>query len=146
MSSTEKLVIKTINRPEKKGEAALLEWFCDVFDLAGKKNDLEPEILKEIAGKSMAGIGVTSKELNMRLDTPRSTVIYHLNRFIYSGLIIRKGRKYYLRSNDMTSTMEELQSEMLREFNRLIEFAGQLDKIMENDLYARRRKQERKER
>ncbi len=140
MSNTSKLVIKTLNRPSRGGEEELIEWFCDVFDLAGKNNDLEPGLLKEIAGSSIEGSGVTSMELKQRLDTPRSTVIYHLNRFIYSGLVIRKGRKYYLRSNDMTSTMEELQSEMLREFSRLIEFAHRLDNMMEEEINAREQK------
>lgn len=140
MSNTERLVIRTANRPPKEGEEALLEWFCDVFDLAGKKSDLEPEMLGEIAGGSIKGDGVTSKDLNKRLDMPRSTVIYHLNRFIYSGLVVRKGRKYYLRSNDMASTIEELQSEMLMEFNKLIQFAERLDKMMESEYYGRRQK------
>lgn len=140
MSNTEKLVIKTVNKPQKDNEEVLLEWFCEVFDLSGKKNDVEPGILKEIAGSSIKGEGITSKDLNKKLDMPRSTVIYHINRFIYSGIVIRKGRKYYLRSNDMSSTIEELQADMLREFNRLSVFAVKLDQLIENDLYGRREK------
>ncbi len=139
MTNTEKLVIKTINKPSGGDEEGLLEWFCEVFDLNGS-GDLEPYLLKEIAGGSMKGDGVTSIELTEKLNIPRSTVIYHLNRFIYSGIVIRKGRKYYLRSNDMESTMEELQSEILHEFSRLIEFAQQLDQLMEEDIHDRRQK------
>ena len=142
MANTEKLVIKAINRPHGAGEEKLLEWFCDVFDLGGSGN-LEPEILKEIAGSSINGIGVTSMELKEKLETPRSTVIYHLNRFIYSGIVIRKGRRYYLRSSDMASTMEELQSEILHEFNRLINFAQRLDQMIEEDMHGRRKKRRR---
>lgn len=143
MSNTERLVIKTVNKPAKEDMDNLWEWFCEVFDL--KNKNVEPEILKEIAGSSIKGDGITSKELNITLEMPRSTVIYHLNRFIYSGLVIRRGRRYYLRSTDMVSTMEELQSDMQREFNRMIEFAETLDKIMESDMNARRQKR-RKER
>ncbi len=142
MANTEKLVIKAINRPHGADEEKLLEWFCAVFDLSGSGN-LEPEILKEIAGSSINGIGVTSMELKEKLETPRSTVIYHLNRFIYSGIVIRKGRRYYLRSNDMASTMEELQSEILHEFNRLIDFAQRLDQMIEEDMHGRREKRRR---
>jgi len=140
MSNTEKLVIKTLSKPSKEGEEALLEWFCDVFDLAGKNNSIEPGILKEIAGGSAKGSGTTSKDLNRKLDVPRSTVIYHLNRFIYSGLVVRKGRRYYLRSSDMAGTIEELQADMLREFERMMEFAERLDRMMEGDVYGRRQK------
>ncbi len=140
MSNTEKLVIRTIARPAPEKKEDLLEWFCDVFDLAGRNDDVEPIMLMEIAGNSLSGSGVTSKYLNSKLELPRSTVIYHLNRFIYSGLVIRKGRKYYLRSNDMASTIEELQSEVSRAFDRLILFAEKLDRMMESDLNGKGRK------
>lgn len=142
MSNTEKLVIKALNKPAKGGQDELLGWFCEVFDLAGKNDDaMEPEMLKQIAERSINGEGITSKDLNRRLETPRSTVIYHLNRFIYSGLVVRKGRRYYLRSNDMASTLEEMQAEMEREFNRMIEFAERLDKMLESEAYGRKRKE-----
>ncbi len=140
MSSTERLIIKTVTRPSKDGEDALLEWFCDVFDLAGRNNVIEPEMLRRIAEESINGQGVTSMELKRKLEIPRSTVIYHLNRFIYSGLVIRKGRKYCLRSKDMAGTIEELQADMLREFGRLMEFAQRLDAIMEDDSNGGRQK------
>jgi predicted transcriptional regulator len=141
MANTEKLVIKVTNRPPKNGNEDLYEWFCEVFGLANKGAEIEPLILKEIVGNSVSGEGVTSKNLNEKLSIPRSTVIYHLNRFIYSGLVIRKGRKYYLRSNDMESTIEELQADMVREFNRMMEFAEMLDKITMDVFYGRRKRQ-----
>ena len=61
MTNTEKLVIKTINKPSGGGEEGLLEWFCEVFDLNGS-GDIEPYLLKEIAGGSMKGEGVTSTQ------------------------------------------------------------------------------------
>lgn len=140
MKKSEKLVIKTVNRPPKENAAELWEWFCEVFDLGSRGNAFEPDILREIAGKSILGDGITSKDLNKKLDVPRSTVIYHLNRFIYSGLVVRRGRRYYLRSGDLESTIEDMQSDIQREFNRMIEFAQQLDQVMESDLNARRQK------
>lgn len=140
MSNTEKLVIKTLNKPSKQESGDLFEWFCDVFDLVSKTNEMEPEILKEVAGHSLRGDGITSLDLTAKLEMPRSTVIYHLNRFIYSGLVVRKGRRYYLRSGDMESTIEELQADMLREFQRMNEFAQKIDQLMESDLYGRREK------
>jgi predicted transcriptional regulator len=136
MSNVEKLVIKrAMNRPRKDGIDGLTALFCEVFDLSG--NDSEPALLKEIAESSMSGNGVTSKKLNEKLSIPRSTVIYHLNRFIYSGIIIRKGRKYYLRSGDMTGTITELQSDLMMEFKKLLEFAEKMDEILEEEMNGR---------
>ena len=130
MGVTGKIVIKTISRPEGKGIEALSGLFCKVFDLSNGRSDIEPLILQEIANSSLKGDGTTSKTLNKKLSVPRSTVIYHLNRFIYSGLVIRRGRRYFLRSNDMVSTLEDLQVEILQEFRRLMEFAERMDEII----------------
>ena len=138
MVTEERIAIKQVNRPQKESVDSLVTWFCESLDLSDK-DSLEPTMLKEIINKSIKGNGVTSMELKMRLGTPRTTVIYHLNRMIYSGIVVRKGRKYYLRSTDMASTLEELQADMQREFMRMIEFAQKMDAMFESDIYGRKR-------
>lgn len=139
MRNVEKVVIKNLNKPDKEKLEDLFQWFCQVFDLSGKDNETEPGLFKEIIEGSVTGKGVTSKVLNKKLSLPRSTVIYHLNRFIGSGLVIRQGTKYYLRSDDMASTIEELQADLSREFGRMIEIAERMDKMLESDIYGRRK-------
>ena len=138
MVTEERISIRPISKPAKESVDTLVSWFCESLDLSDK-DDLEPTMLKEIIDRSIKGSGVTSMELKISLDTPRTTVIYHLNRFIDSGIVVRKGRKYYLRSSDMASTLEELQADMQREFVRMIEFAQKMDAMFESDVYARKR-------
>ena len=133
MPVEERIIVRSIGKPSKDSIDEMTFWFCRAFDLASKDESMEPALLKEIVSASTSGSGVTSKELNARLDVPRTTVIYHLNRFICSGLIVRKGRKYFLRSEDMESTIEELQADMLREFSRMLEFAERFDEMMTGD-------------
>ncbi len=144
MATEEKLVIKPVGRPQKEDADTLVSWFLQAFDLSDEKKGLEPFMLKEIINGSRKGDGVTSKELNSKLEAPRTTVIYHLNRFIYSGLVVRKGRKYYLRSEDMESTLEELQADMMREFQRMMAMAEKLDEILEEDTHGRRKERRRR--
>ncbi len=141
MANITRIVIKSVGRPHIENFDNLTMWFCEVFDLGNKNDELEPKILKEILINSINGNGVTSKELNKKLGLPRSTVIYHLNRFIYSGLVIRRARRYYLRSDDLASTIEDIQAEMFREFNRLINLAERMDNILEVDNNVRRGKE-----
>jgi hypothetical protein len=54
--------------------------------------------------------------------------------------VIRRGRRYYLRSEDMKSTLQELQADMIREFQRMMYMAQKLDGILEDETYARRRR------
>ncbi len=140
MSNSEKIVVRTVSKPTRYGAGDISEWFCEVFDLAEKGDEKEPEIFREVVEKSIRGEGVTSKDLNKKLAVPRSTVIYHLNRLIYTGLIVRRGRRYYLRSEDMESTIEEIRSDMFREFEKMIDFAERLDRIVIGEMHARRRK------
>lgn len=144
MPRMEKIVIKSASKPSKESIDNLSEWFCEVFDLSNKESGIEPAILRKLLESTINGEGVTSKELNKNLDVPRSTIIYHLNRFIYSGLAVRQGREYYLRSQDFASTLEDLEADMLREFKRMESFAEKLDQIMQSDLNGRRK--ERKQR
>ncbi len=140
MSNVEKIVVRTVSRPAKEDIDNLSEWFCEVFDLSGRGDETEPGMLKEIVEKSINGEGITSKALNKKLSVPRSTVIYHLNRLIYTGLIIRRGRRYYLRSGDMESTIEDIRSDMFREFEKMLGFAERLDRIVVGENVAGRRR------
>ena len=136
MTTEEKIAVRQVQRPQKEDVNTLVSWFLKSLDIS-EEDELEPELLKEIVGASFEGSGVTSRELNIMLETPRTTVIYHLNRFISSGLVVRRGRKYFLRATDMESTIEELQADMIREFNRMIEFAERFDKMIMGNAYGR---------
>jgi predicted transcriptional regulator len=138
--TSSKIVIKLVNKPGKESARALTDWFLESFDLTGRDDELEQMMFQELVGNSMKGTGTTSKELNRDLDAPRSTVIYHLNRFISSGLVVRKGRRYYLRAEDFETTIQELQGEMLMEFGRMMQFASKLDAIMEDEINGRRKR------
>jgi transposase len=137
MAAEERLVIRQVAKPSKDTIDEFVNWFCKVFNLSESRSSAEPKMLRIIAGRSFSGEGITSKELNKLLSMPRSTTIYHLNRFISSGIVVRKGRKYYLRSENMEDTIEELQDDMLREFNRMMEFAEKFDKLIESEVYGR---------
>lgn len=143
MVADEKIVVRQIQKPQKEDVDSLVTWFLKSLDLSEKEDELEPELLKSIAEANFEGSGITSLELHARLETPRTTVIYHLNRFISSGLVVRKGRKYFLRATDMESTFEEMQADMVREFNRMMEIAEKFDQMMMGDLHGKREQRKR---
>ena len=139
MQSVERIVIRYTSTPQINDLTGLSGWLCMVFGLSNGQDRSEARILESIIQKSISGDGITSKEISETVKVPRSTVIYHLNRFLSSGLIVRSGRKYFLRSNDMASTIEEIESDMLREFSRLIHMAERFDQIMGENSYGRRK-------
>jgi predicted transcriptional regulator len=140
MPKAEKIVIRTVSRPTGEDAQSLTNWFFDAFDLSGKGDNPERLMFEEIVNNSVKGAGTTSKLLSRQLKLPLSTVIYNLNKFISSGLVVRKGRQYYLRASDFESTIQEIQAEMVMEFSRMMQFATKLDEIIEKEMYGRGRK------
>ncbi len=135
MPTEEKIVLKNISKPQSTKPEDLLKMFCLAFNFSDDTKSIESMMLHEVTFASFEGAGVTSKTLNEKLTVPRSTIIYHLNRFMSAGFVVRKGRKYYLRSSTMAQTIEEIQYDMEREFSRLIKYAEMLDKTLESETY-----------
>ena len=136
MPKSEKIVIKTVGRPSDESAQSLTNWFFESFDLSGRDDKSERAMFSTIVNNSLKGRGTTSKELSKKLRLPLSTAIYNLNKFIDSGLVVRKGREYYLRASDFESTIQEIQAEMIAEFNRMMQFASKLDELFKGEIYG----------
>lgn len=133
----ERIVIKFVERPDSKDQEKMLKWFCDVFGLSGDNDafdSIEEQILKNFTEAAYRDKGLSSSELKLKTDLARSTVIYHLNRFIDVGLLVKHGRKYYLRASEMQKAMEEMKYDMEREMQRMIDTARDFDRLMESSM------------
>ncbi|MEM0149925.1 MAG: hypothetical protein QXW10_03460, partial [Candidatus Micrarchaeaceae archaeon] len=110
-----KIVIKSVERPREETPAALIKWFCDVFEL---DNKIEAEMLRKFIKAASEDKGISSSEFKFKA-VARSTIIYHLNRFIDAGLVVRTGRKYVFRGPNMSSLVEEIEYDVNRELQRM---------------------------
>jgi hypothetical protein len=54
-----------------------------------------------------------------------------LNRFIDAGLLVKRGRKYYLRASEMQKAIEEIEYDISREMQRMLDTAKEFDRLME---------------
>ncbi|MFI5412300.1 MAG: hypothetical protein ACHQX1_00215 [Candidatus Micrarchaeales archaeon] len=128
-----KIVIRDVERPDSKKPDAMIRWFLAVFDLGdgNEANGIEAQILGELVRASYKGEGISSAELKLEPPVARSTVIYHLNRLLELGILVKRGRKYFLRATDMSKVMEEIEYDIEREMQRMIDMAREFDKIMQ---------------
>ncbi|EQD48545.1 hypothetical protein B1A_14003, partial [mine drainage metagenome] len=112
---------------------ALISWFCEVLGLSGsgESKSIESEILKRFLVAASKDMGVSSSEINLGKDVPRSTVIYHLNRLVESGLVVKRGRKYYMRAQALSTSIEEIEYDIDREFQRMLDMAREFDRLFE---------------
>lgn len=127
-----RIVIHFYERPDSDEPDELIRWFCRVFGLS---NDNEPnpigeQILIRFAEAAQSRVGLSSSELDLDTDLAKSSVIYHLNRFIEAGLLVKRGRKYYLRASEMQKAIEEIEYDVERELSRMLDTAKELDRIM----------------
>ncbi|MGC8495892.1 MAG: hypothetical protein ACP5RM_01580 [Candidatus Micrarchaeia archaeon] len=118
-----KIVIKSIERPREENPDAIIRWFCKVFDL---DSEIETELMKKFISAARRNKPITSSELSFS-SIARSTVIYHLNRFIDAGLVVRKGRKYMFRGSSLSSLIEEMEYDINREMQRMLDLAREFD-------------------
>ncbi len=127
----QRIEIRVIERPDDDDPEKMLRWFVAVLGLASdQKSGIEEQILKDFAYAAKEGIdGLSSSELRFDKEVPRSTVIYHLNRFIDSGVLVKKGRKYHLRANEMEKVVQELEYDIEREMRRMLDTAKEFDRL-----------------
>ena len=105
----ERLVLRFVEKPDSENPEKIIRWFCEVLGLSSGNdaNNIEEQILKSFIDAAHSDKGISSSELKLDTTLARSTVIYHLNRFIEAGLLVKKGRKYYLRASEMQKAIEE---------------------------------------
>jgi hypothetical protein len=53
-----------------------------------------------------------------------------MNTFVRNGIVIKQGRQYVLRGENLDRTFEELEFDMLRRMRRMRELAKRLDEEM----------------
>ena len=134
----EQIVIRFIEKPDQNDAEGIIRWYCDVFGLSNPEaeNPVEEQILKSFVEAARDGKGLSSSEIDLETKLARSTVIYHLNRFRDAGLIVKKGRKYYLRAGEMEKVIQEIGYDLERELRGLIDTSKRLDMMMHGNMIS----------
>lgn len=130
------LILRQVERPKAESPEEIANALFNALGIGSSEEEVE--MLRKIAEASMLDKGITSKDLSRELKMPRTTVIYKLNYFIDLGLVVRKGRQYFMRSASLQDTLEDIQLEMQAEFNRLMKLAEKFDELIEREIYGRR--------
>jgi len=120
------IVIKTIDEPSDFTPEKQLDW---LFQCLGFENDdvIAREILKELIKNSDRGI--RSAEISAKCNVTQGAVVYHLNAFMRSGLVVKQGRYYHLKKPTLYATLSDLEEEVLRHFEKMRRLARILDEI-----------------
>ena len=71
--------------------------------------------------------GLSSTDIAEMLNVTRGTIVYHLNRLISSGIVHKHKGKYYFRSQNLTTLIDEMHKEVIINLELIKRLARDLD-------------------
>jgi hypothetical protein len=114
------IVIRYISVPaDEEDTDSEIDYIYQCLGLGDERDDVGRSVFRALVKASMAGTGISSRDIMALGEVSQAAVIYHLNLFQRSGLVTKDGRMYYLRGHTLEQTLEELENDMHRRFDYL---------------------------
>ena len=125
-----RLVIRKIEPPFSNDLETELEWICQTFGFFEPidREKTAAAVFSQIVAATERGEALTSTAIAERVKMSRGSVINHLNNLQRSGLILKDGRFYSSRSRSMFRTIEEIEEDIDRIFDKMKQRAREIDK------------------
>jgi len=118
-----------IRKPSKTNLNDELQWFgasLGLFQLRDKNSSCF-RVFIELLKSAKAHQGLSSDELAYKLDLARSTVVHHLTKLMYEGIVIHHNKQYILRTSNLEELMNEIRKDYVNIINDLREIAKDID-------------------
>ena len=125
-----KIVVRRVEQPFSSNLDRELDWICSSLGFFEPidREKTAASVFKVIVRAAEQRKPLTSTALAKRVDMSRGSVINHLNRLQRSGLVVRQGRFYLPRSRSVFRTIEEIEEDIERIFQRMKKAAVQIDR------------------
>lgn len=124
-----KIVIRRVERPFSDSLEKEFEWLCRSLGFFEPidRGKTASEIFLEVVKATEEGKPLTSSEIAERVKMSRGSVVNHLNNLQRSGLVVRQGRNYVARSRSVFRTIEEIEEDIERIFQKMKKTAREID-------------------
>ncbi|HLD59144.1 MAG TPA: helix-turn-helix domain-containing protein [archaeon] len=125
-----KIVVKKIEKPFSQGFEKEFDWICSSLGFFEPidRGKTAANVFRAIVLAAEKGKPLSSSQIAKAVKMSRGSVINHLNNLQRAGLIVRQGRFYFPRSLSLFRTVEEIEEDIDRVFNKIKEAARELDK------------------
>ena len=125
-----KIVVRKVEQPFSSNLDRELDWICSSLGFFEPidREKTAASVFKVIVRAAEHNKPVTSTALAKRVDMSRGSVNNQLNRLQRSGLIVRQGRFYLPRSRSVFRTIEEIEEDIERIFQRMKKAAVEIDR------------------
>ena len=125
------IVIKIRQRelPAPKNPEMDFEWFCRSLGLVGPRDAqmTTSRVFKAIVMATKRYGGISIPELVEVLGLSRTAVVHHLQEIWDTGLLTKDGMRFRLRRYNIKSTVEEIEQDLNRIFERIKKMAEDVD-------------------
>lgn len=121
-----RIVVKSDAEPENQEDTdKTIYWLFRCLGFGDENNRLAREVFRELI--TNRGKGLRSKEIQEKTGVTQGAVVYHLNSFRRAGMIVKRGRYYYLKHESLYRTLEEMELRILRRFEIMKKLAIKLE-------------------
>jgi len=104
-----------------------IDYIYQCLGLGDERDDVGRHVFRALVKASLRNEGISSRDLMQLSEVSQAAVIYHLNLFQRSGLVIKDGRNYLLRGQSLEQTLEEMENDMHRRFEYLKGIARKIE-------------------
>ena len=124
-----KIVVKKVEKPFSDDPFDELEWICQSLGFFEPidRDKTAAAVLKQLINSGGLERPLTSNQIAERVEMSRGAVINHLNNLSRAGLVVRSGRYYSIRSRSIYRTIEEIEEDIDRIFQKMKRVAMELD-------------------
>jgi predicted transcriptional regulator len=122
------IIIRYVTVPSEDDDLdAGLDFIYQCLGLGDERDEVGKTVFRALVKASRQGSGISSRDIAQLGQVTQAAIIYHLNQFKRSGLVVKEGRNYYLRGHTLENTLEEMESDMSRRFERMKKIAKRID-------------------
>lgn len=122
------IIIRYVTVPSEDDDLdAGLDFIYQCLGLGDERDEIGMMVFRALVKASCQGSGISSKDIAQLGHVTQAAIIYHLNQFRRSGLVVKEGRNYYLKGHTLENTLEEMESDMARRFERMKKIAKKID-------------------
>lgn len=124
-----RLVIRKVEPPFSDSVLDELDWICKSLGFYEEidKDKTAAAVFRILVLATEHGEALSSSAIASRVDMSRGAVINHLNNLVRSGLAEKHGRYYVARSQSVYRTIEEIEEDIDRIFDKMKQRAKQID-------------------
>jgi hypothetical protein len=121
------IIIRYISVPSRDETVdADIDYIYRCLGLGDERDDVGKAVFRALVKSSIRGSGISSRDLMELNEVSQAAVIYHLNLFQRSGLVVKDGRNYFLRAPTLEQTLEDMENDVVRRFEHLRAIAKKL--------------------